>query len=384
MTRKPTDDAQQAALRPRRARDPEPAAETAAQNAQAGERIDFAPRLLAWFDRHGRHDLPWQHPRTPYRVWLSEVMLQQTQVRVVVPYFERFVAALPDVPALAAAPLDQVLALWSGLGYYARARNLHSAARVCVERHEGELPRDFDALVALPGIGRSTAGAILSQAWGERFPIMDGNVKRVLCRVHGIEGWPGSPAVEKRLWALAQSHLPDAHMADYTQAQMDFGATLCTRFDPACVLCPLQADCVARREGRTAELPTPKPGKPLPERHALALLLRDAEGRVLLQRRPPTGIWAALWSLPEAPDATDARAWFEAAVQGSYDAGRALEPIAHGFTHYRLQLQPIAWERVALRTARIADDEASRWIARDQLDTLGIPAPIRKLLEGIL
>ena len=178
----------------------------------------FATRLLAWFDRSGRHDLPWQHPRTPYRVWLSEIMLQQTQVAVVVPYFERFVAALPDVRALAAAPQDEVLALWSGLGYYARARNLHAAARACVELHDGDLPRDFAALLALPGIGRSTAGAILSQAWGDRFPILDGNVKRVLARWHGVGGWPGQPAVERVLWAHAASHLPHARMADYTQA----------------------------------------------------------------------------------------------------------------------------------------------------------------------
>src|SRR5690606_26849275 len=206
-----------------------------------------------WFDVSGRHDLPWQHPRSPYRVWLSEIMLQQTQVRVVVSYFERFVAALPDVAALAAAPLDDVLALWSGLGYYARARNLHAAARACVERHGSELPRDFDALVALPGIGRSTAGAILSQAWGDRFAILDGNVKRVLCRYHGVEGGPGRAAVVRAQWETAQSHLPpEGRMADYTQAQLDFGATLCTRHDPACVLCPLQAGCTALATGRVA------------------------------------------------------------------------------------------------------------------------------------
>ena len=341
----------------------------------------FAPRLLAWFDANGRHDLPWQHPRSPYRVWVSEIMLQQTQVRVVVPYFERFVSALPDVAALAAASLDDVLALWSGLGYYARARNLHAAAQRCVGLHGGHLPRDHDALMALPGIGRSTAGAILSQAWGERAPILDGNVKRVLCRVFGIEGWPGQPAVEKQLWDIAGRLLPQARLADYTQAQMDFGATLCTRHDPACMLCPLQDGCVALREGRVAELPTPKPGKPLPERHALCLLLRDADGRVLLQRRPPTGIWAALWSLPEAADHAAARAWFEMHVQGEYDAMAPLDPIAHGFTHYRLHLQPLALYAAALHP-RIGDDGSLRWIAPAELASLGIPAPIRKLLES--
>src|SRR5678815_3923047 len=193
----------------------------------------FADTLLAWFDVSGRHDLPWQHPRTPYRVWLSEVMLQQTQVRVVIPYFERFVAALPDLRALAAAPMDDVIALWAGLGYYARARNLHAAAIACVERHDGDLPRDLDALMALPGIGRSPAGALLSQAWGDRFPILDGNVKRVLARYHGVNGWPGSATVQNILWAHATEHLPATRMADYVQAQMDLGATLCTRHDPA-------------------------------------------------------------------------------------------------------------------------------------------------------
>jgi A/G-specific adenine glycosylase len=341
----------------------------------------FATRLLAWFDANGRHDLPWQHPRTPYRVWLSEVMLQQTQVRVVVPYFERFVAALPGVRALADAPIDDVFALWSGLGYYARARNLRAAAALCVERHGGELPRDFDALIALPGIGRSTAGAILSQAWGERFAILDGNVKRVLCRLHGIEGWPGMPAVEKRLWEIAEAQLPDARMADYTQAQMDFGATLCTRADPACVLCPMQRECAALRDNRVQELPTPKPGKPLPERHALVLLLRDAEGRVLLQRRGPAGVWAGLWSLPEADDHVAARNWFEMNVAGDYDAANALAAIDHGFTHYRFAMQPLEWREVALRDG-VRDNAGMRWIARAELASLGIPAPIRKLLDN--
>jgi A/G-specific adenine glycosylase len=346
----------------------------------------YAQRLLQWFDVSGRHDLPWQHPRTPYRVWLSEIMLQQTQVRVVVPYFERFVGALPDVRALATATLDDVLALWSGLGYYARARNLHAAARQCLALHDGELPRDFEALLALPGIGRSTAGAILSQAWGDAFPILDGNVKRVLCRVHGVEGWPGLPAVEKRLWALATRHLegvPRGRMADYTQAQMDFGATLCTRHDPACMLCPLQHACGALLEGRVDDLPTPRPGKPLPEREAMVLLLRDGDGRVLMQRRPPNGIWAALWSLPEHAHADAARAWFGRHIAGDFGDGDPLAAIAHGFTHFRLRLQPLAWRGVCLR-AGVRDDPDLRWIGRAELPTLGIPAPIRSLLEAAL
>ena len=340
----------------------------------------FAPTLLAWFDRHGRHDLPWQHPRTPYRVWLSEIMLQQTQVAVVVPYFARFVDALPDVPALARASQDDVLALWSGLGYYARARNLHAAAQRCMELHGGDLPRDLDALQALPGIGRSTAGAILSQAWGDRAAILDGNVKRVLARLFGIEGWPGLPKVEKQLWAIAANLLPEARLADYTQAQMDFGATLCTRADPACAACPLREACVAHREGRTAELPHPKPGKPLPEREARMLLVEDDRGRVLLQRRPPTGVWAALWSLPEHADAAASREWFDQHLAGDFARAEALAPVLHGFTHYRLRILPMRIAGVRPRDA-VGDNPGLRWASRAELQAIGLPAPVRRLLE---
>lgn len=341
----------------------------------------FATRLLAWFDRHGRTDLPWQHPRSPYRVWLSEVMLQQTQVQVVVPYFERFVAALPDVRALAAADPDAVLALWSGLGYYARARNLQAAAKLCVANHGGDLPRDIDSLVALPGIGRSTAGAILAQAWGDRFPILDGNVKRVLARYHGVEGWPGTPATQKALWLQADRHLPYARLADYVQAQMDLGAMLCRRHDPACARCPLSTDCVALRTGRTAALPARKPGKPLPERSAVVLLAMDEHARILMQRRSPTGIWPGLWSLPQADDDNAARHWFEAHLRGDYDASEPLATIAHAFTHYRITLQPLRWNAVAAST-RVEDNADLRWVDRHQLVSLGIPAPIRTLLEA--
>ncbi|WP_411832631.1 A/G-specific adenine glycosylase [Pseudoxanthomonas mexicana] len=343
----------------------------------------YADRLLQWFDRHGRHGLPWQHPRTPYRVWLSEIMLQQTQVATVVPYFQRFLLAFPTLPDLAAASTDAVMAQWAGLGYYARARNLHAAAKHCVELHGGDLPRNFDALHALPGIGRSTAGAILAQAWDLRFPILDGNVKRVLARYHGIAGWPGLPAIEKQLWALAEGHLPHARMADYTQAQMDFGATLCTRTNPACVLCPLQADCVARREGLTDALPTPRPGKPLPEREATALLLENARGEVLLQRRPTTGIWASLWTLPQADTDAALREWSARHLHGDYDAAEALPVIVHTFTHYRLHLQPLRLRKVALRDA-VGDNDALRWIAPADLPSLGLPAPIRKLLSAVI
>ena len=341
----------------------------------------FATRLLGWHESGGRHDLPWQHPRDPYRVWLSEIMLQQTQVQTVLPYFERFVRELPTLAALAEADEDRVVALWSGLGYYARARNLHKAAQLCVERHAGELPADFDSLAALPGIGRSTAGAILAQAHGQRFAILDGNVKRVLCRFHGVEGWPGAGAVEKQLWELAEGHLPEARLADYTQAIMDLGATVCTRSDPSCVLCPLQSDCVALREGRIAELPESKPGKPLPERRTMMLLLRDG-GRVLLVRRPPTGVWSGMWSLPEVADHDEARDFISAHSAADFEDNVPLALIEHTFSHYRLHIAPLLW-RSATPPARIGDNPGQRWQALDALDEVGLPAPVRKLLLSL-
>lgn len=340
----------------------------------------FVPRLLHWFDDHGRHDLPWQHPRTPYRVWLSEIMLQQTQVGTVIPYFLKFLDVFPTLPDLAAASNDAVMAQWAGLGYYARARNLHAAAQCCVALHGSELPRAFDALHALPGIGRSTAGAILSQAWNDRFAILDGNVKRVLTRYYGVAGFPGLPVIEKQLWTVAERHLdavPDGRMADYTQAQMDLGATICTRSRPACAICPLQADCVARREGRTDQLPTPKPGRTLPEREAVALLLRDGSGRVLLQKRPDTGIWAQLWTLPQADSGMALQDWFDAHVEGSLEDAEPLPVLEHTFSHYRLHLQVLVRQVQGLR--RELPD--LRWVDAAALASLGLPAPIRKLLE---
>ncbi|MEW9572322.1 A/G-specific adenine glycosylase [Rhodanobacter sp. Si-c] len=340
----------------------------------------FAAALLAWFDRHGRHDLPWQHPRDAYRVWLSEIMLQQTQVTTVAGYFERFVAALPGLRALAAAPEDQVLALWSGLGYYRRARFLHRAAQLCVEHHDGELPRDFDALAALPGIGRSTAGAILAQAHGLRFPILDGNVKRVLARYHGIHGYPGERAVEKQLWQHADTHTPAARTADYTQAIMDLGATVCTRTRPCCAACPLAADCVARRDGLTAVLPGAKPAKTIPVRETVMLVLRDARGRVLLERRGPQGVWSGLWSLPEAGGHDEA--WRRARQHARIDDAQSLAPFTHVFSHYKLRIEPLLFDG-ATAPHGIADNPGLRWCGVDELAALGLPAPVRKLLEQL-
>ncbi|HEX5488819.1 MAG TPA: A/G-specific adenine glycosylase [Rhodanobacteraceae bacterium] len=339
----------------------------------------FARRLLDWYDRHGRRDLPWQHPRTPYRVWISEVMLQQTQVATVIPYFQRFVDALPDLPALAAADEDRVLSLWSGLGYYRRARHLHAAAKLCAERHASRLPRDFEALSALPGIGRSTAGAILALAHQRRHAILDGNVKRVLCRYHGVDGWPGERAVEKRLWSRAEVHTPKARIADYTQAIMDLGATVCTPRRPDCGRCPQRRTCAALREDRTASLPMRRPARVLPERQTIFIVLRDRRGRVLLQRRPPQGVWPGLWSLPEASTEQDARTTAMQWADLDGRAGNALPTIKHGFTHYTLQASPIEWRGASIRRA-VADTPDLRWCDRAGIAELGIPAPVRKLL----
>ncbi len=340
----------------------------------------FAPALLAWYDRHGRKSLPWQSPRTPYRVWLSEIMLQQTQVATVIGYFQRFVDALPDLRALAGAPVDQVLGLWSGLGYYSRARNLHKAAQLCFERHGGELPQDFAALAALPGIGRSTAGAILAQAWGLRHAILDGNVKRVLSRYHGVEGWPGSTATARTLWQHAEDNTPHARIADYTQAIMDLGATLCVRSRPRCGVCPVASGCVALRDKLTAHLPARKPAKVSPTRATCMLILRDRNDRVLLQRRPATGVWAELWSLPEAATPDDA-AKVARAAGAQFDAVTPLASFVHVFSHYRLDITPLLARTKPL--PQVADRDDLRWCDATEFLQLGLPAPVRRLLQSL-
>jgi A/G-specific adenine glycosylase len=346
----------------------------------------IATRLLRWFDQHGRKDLPWQHAlddggRDAYRVWLSEVMLQQTQVATVIGYFDRFIGALPTLRDLADADEDAVLALWSGLGYYRRARFLHHAAQICVEQHDGELPRDFDALCALPGIGRSTAGAILAQAHGLRFAILDGNVKRVLTRYHGIHGHPGESAVEKQLWLHAETHTPTSRVADYTQAIMDLGATLCVRTRPRCEDCPLAGDCTAYRDDLTALLPSRKPGKSIPTRATVMLILRDAQGRVLLERRGPQGVWSGLWSLPEAADPNTA--WRTAQQHAQVDDAQTLTPFTHVFSHYRLNIEPLLFDRATAQRG-IADNPQLRWCSSTELAALGLPAPVRTLLQNIM
>ena len=344
----------------------------------------FHQRLLRWFDRNGRHDLPWQSPRDPYRVWVSEIMLQQTQVSTVIPYFERFMARFPDVAGLAAADLDAVLHLWTGLGYYARARNLHRAAGVIVAEHGGCFPADFEAVLALPGIGRSTAGAILAQALDQRHAILDGNAKRVLARHRAIAGWPGQKAVEKALWAAAEDCTPHARVADYTQAIMDLGATVCTRTRPDCVACPVGEDCAARAEGRQADFPGRRPRKALPERHTRMLLLRDAEGRVLLEQRPPAGIWGGLWSLPECPPEADLHAWSRETLGVELDAVRDGEPLSHTFTHFRLRIQPVhARLHGPAAGGGIMEAAARVWYNTRLPASLGLPAPVKTLLDAL-
>jgi len=344
----------------------------------------FSETLLRWFDVNGRHDLPWQHPRTPYRVWLSEVMLQQTQVQTVTAYFQRFVERFPSLADLANADVDDVLALWSGLGYYSRARNLHGAARLCVERHGGELPRTIDALTALPGIGRSTAAAILAQAHGEAHAILDGNVKRVLARLSGETGWPGSLAVERRLWAEAEARLPAERLADYTQALMDFGATLCTPRRPRCGECPFRESCAALAADAVALLPARRPAKPLPTRQTRMLVIRNARGAVLLERRDRKGVWQGLWSLPEAADEADAGQW---RLRTGCDDGSPLPPFTHVFSHYRLRVEPSlhrAHGTLSLRDGDAPSDSSPlRWAALDALGTIGLPRPVRTLLESL-
>ena len=341
----------------------------------------FATRLLHWFDRHGRHDLPWQHPRTPYRVWLAEVMLQQTQVTTVIPYFARFLARFPDWQSLAAAPIDDVLALWAGLGYYARARNLHKAAQAIVNEHGGELPRDLDVLTELPGLGRSTAAAILSQACDEPHAILDGNVKRVLARHAAIEGWPGTPAVARRLWEAAEARLPRQRGADYTQAIMDLGATLCLARQPACERCPVSVDCVAFERGETTRFPSARPKRERPLRRSRALIVENAAGAILFERRPPVGIWGGLWCLPLFDEGEDWQAGLRERYGITAEAIGQEAVIRHGFTHFDLDLEPVR-ARARGRLAAIAEPAERRWIklAADPLP--GIPAPIRKLLQA--
>jgi len=343
--------------------------------------MTFAERLLAWYDLHGRHDLPWQHPRSPYRVWIAEIMLQQTQVTTVIPYFERFMTRFPDLASLASTSLDEVLHLWSGLGYYARARNLHRTAGLLMSHRDGEFPLAIDDLAALPGIGRSTAGAILAQSRDQRHPILDGNVRRVLCRYRAIAGWPGTAAIQRRLWALSESLTPQERVCDYTQAIMDLGATVCTRRRPACSDCPLADDCSARLAGEVSAYPEARPKRKLPTRRTTMLLLRDPTGRTCLVRRPPSGIWGGLWSLPECTDG-DPRDWARERLGLDVRVEPAVPALRHTFSHFHLDIDviPATLERPSMD--RCMESSELVWYKDGESPAVGIAAPIRRIIEN--
>lgn len=340
----------------------------------------LAPPLLTWFDQHGRHDLPWQHPRDAYRVWVSEIMLQQTQVSTVIPYFTRFMQAFPDIRTLAEAQLDDVLHHWTGLGYYARARNLHRAAQLIRDEHGGVFPRDFAALLALPGIGRSTAGAILAQAYEQRYPILDGNVKRVLTRVYAIHGWPGEKAIENQLWNIAEVQTPQHRVAEYTQAIMDLGATVCSRSKPRCAACPLQPQCLAYATNCVNELPGKKPKKALPVRSTCMLLLYDANLSVLLEQRPPAGIWGSLWSFPECPVDSDPVQWSREHLHLHISHLQTLPSLRHTFSHFHLDITPVL---ARADSAGIMDTMQHIWYNNAHSTARGFPAPVKVLLESL-
>lgn len=341
----------------------------------------FSARLLDWYGRSGRRDLPWQADRSPYRVWVAEIMLQQTRVDTVSAYFERFVARFPDLESLAAAPLDEVLHHWSGLGYYARARNLHRTARLIADHHGGCFPEQFATVAALPGIGRSTAGAILAQAFGQRHAILDGNVKRVLARRHAVAGWPGEGRVERQLWQLAESHTPATQVDDYTQAIMDLGATVCRRSRPACDACPVSEGCVALQLGRQAEFPAPRPRRTRPRRRSRMLLLRNGDGEVLLERRPPAGIWGGLWCPPELGDESP-RAWGMRMFGLRIEPERPLAPLTHGFTHFELEIEALP-ARLAVEAEAVMEPGRWVWYNARSPAKLGLASIVRRLLEDL-
>ncbi len=342
----------------------------------------FSCRVLSWFERHGRKDLPWQIQPDAYRVWVSEIMLQQTQVKTVIPYYQRFMAAFPDVASLAAANQDSVLQHWSGLGYYARAHNLHRSAQIICEQHDGCFPSDFDAVLALPGIGRSTAGAILSLALGQRHGILDGNVKRVLARCFCVEGWPGKASVAKQLWQLVEQLTPPQQVAQYNQAMMDLGATLCRRGVPDCPRCPLKDLCCASKQGVVSRYPHSRSRAKLPQKNRTALVIEDMQGRLLLQKRPPIGIWSGLWSFPEMASDADSRQWL---LQYFPSAGEAMDSLPaeqHRFSHYQLELARL---RIRLKKTGclVLDGDSYVWYKPQQATACGLAAPVKRYLQEL-
>lgn len=334
----------------------------------------ISDQLLTWHATHGRHDLPWQNTQDAYRIWVSEIMLQQTQVSTVIPYYERFMTRFPSIIDLANASTDEVLHLWTGLGYYARARNLHKAAQQVVELHDGQFPTTFEQVLALPGIGRSTAGAILAFSTHQRFAILDGNVKRVLARFYAIEGWYGKKAVEKQLWELADFNTPDQGVHTYTQAIMDFGATLCTRSKPNCAQCPLSQDCQAFKQNRTAELPHGKPKKAKPTKQTYMLLIKNQHDEFYLQQNPPSGIWGGLWCPPQVQDLNQT----ENIADMKLEILETLPIYTHTFSHYHLEITPVLCRVTEQRS--YAAESNDTWYKLDSEQTIGLAAPVKTLL----
>jgi len=339
----------------------------------------FAHVVLDWYQRYGRKTLPWQLDKTPYQVWLSEVMLQQTQVATVIPYFQRFMTYFPNVSALAAAPLDEVLHLWTGLGYYARARNLHKAAQTIVAKHGGEFPTTFDEIIALPGVGRSTAGAILSLSQGQHFPILDGNVKRVLARCYAVEGWPGKKDVENRLWQISEDVTPAIGVGAFNQAMMDLGAMVCTRSKPKCSLCPLQQGCIAYANHSWASYPGKKPKQTLPEKTAYMLLLQRDQ-HVWLQQRPPVGLWGGLYCFPQFSTQAEMELWLQQQGLNAHSV-QQLTAFRHTFSHFHLDIVPMLLE--FSNPTQCMDEGAALWYNLAQPPSVGLAAPVERLLQQL-
>lgn len=339
----------------------------------------FSEEVLKWFDQYGRKNLPWQQNRNPYRVWVSEIMLQQTQVATVIPYFERFMVRFPAVEDLAAATQDEVLQLWTGLGYYARGRNLHKCAQQVVDQYQGEFPNTVAGLASLPGIGRSTAGAIVSLALNQPAPILDGNVKRVLARYHAVDGWPGQAKIADKLWAFAEQHTPIRRAADYTQAMMDLGATLCSRTKPLCTQCPLSADCAGFAQAEPERYPGKKPKKVLPVKTTQLLILQNKKGEILLEQRPPTGIWGSLWSFPELQQGDDALSYCQQ-HHGSIEKSQSWQSFRHTFSHFHLEIHPV-YIHIEKTVTQLADGNRQHWYSEAEWQQLGLAAPVKKLLD---
>jgi A/G-specific adenine glycosylase len=344
--------------------------------------MNFSTLVLRWFDKHGRKHLPWQQNRTPYRVWVSEIMLQQTQVATVIPYFERFMERFPTVNKLAGASQDEVLQLWTGLGYYARGRNLHKCAQTIVDQYQGSFPNTAEELETLSGIGRSTAGAIISLALNKPATILDGNVKRVLARYHGVDGWPGKKPVADKLWQFAESHTPKTRAADYTQVMMDLGATLCTRSKPLCQQCPIHSDCVAYIEGTPERYPGKKPKKTLPVKATQFLMIQNNRGHILLEQRPALGIWGGLWSFPELTREEDALNHCRQNT-GKVENHKQWSSFRHTFSHYHLEIHPMHIH-IKKPLGKIASDDTLRWCSEKDWQQLGLAAPVKKLLSQLI